>query len=111
MFLGVRSVYLLSLAYLAPRPSVALSVQQQYLGPSQPIPNPNTTGRNISTTLFAELEELSRVVDIAYCVGAAGIGIQKPFTCLGRCAEFPNFELVQVSALSSPPSDLRSALS
>ena len=109
MFLGVRSVYLLSLAYLAPRPSVGLSVQQ-YLGPSQPIPNLNATSRNVSTALFAELEELSRVVDIAYCVGAAGIGIQKPFTCLGRCAEFPNFELVQVSALSSPPSDLRSAL-
>jgi hypothetical protein len=52
---------------------------------------------SISTTLFAELEELSRIVDIAYCVGTAGLGIQKPFQCASRCGEFENFELVAVS--------------
>jgi hypothetical protein len=51
----------------------------------------------ISTELFAELEELSRIVDIAYCVGTAGLGIQKPFKCVSRCSEFENFELVTVS--------------
>jgi pimeloyl-ACP methyl ester carboxylesterase len=47
---------------------------------------------NISLTLFAELEELSRVVDISYCVGTTGIS--KPFSCASRCNEFPSFELV-----------------
>lgn len=50
--------------------------------------------RGISHQLFVELEELSRIVDIAYCVGNPGLGIGKPFSCWGRCDEFPNFELV-----------------
>jgi hypothetical protein len=48
--------------------------------------------RNLSIKLFAELEELSRIVDISYCVGLTGIF--KPFQCASRCAEFPDFELV-----------------
>ncbi|KAL3417844.1 lipase [Phlyctema vagabunda] len=47
---------------------------------------------NISLRLFAELEELSRIVDISYCVGTTGIA--KPFLCASRCDEFPSFELV-----------------
>jgi len=47
---------------------------------------------NISLQLFAELEELSRIVDISYCVGTTGIS--KPFQCASRCNEFPDFELV-----------------
>ncbi|CZT42845.1 related to triacylglycerol lipase [Rhynchosporium secalis] len=47
---------------------------------------------NISISLFAELEELSRIVDISYCVGLTGIS--KPFLCASRCNEFPDFELV-----------------
>ena len=54
------------------------------------------TDRNISTELFADLEELSRIVDISYCVGATGTGIQKPFLCASRCQDFPDFELVTV---------------
>lgn len=53
-------------------------------------------GRNVSTRLFAELEELSRIVDISYCVGVTGI--RQPFECAGRCAEFPGWELVDVSS-------------
>lgn len=49
---------------------------------------------NVSIDLFAELEELARIVDISYCVGTTGI--QKPFQCLGRCGEFEGFELVDV---------------
>jgi len=47
---------------------------------------------NVSIELFAELEELARIVDISYCVGMTGI--QKPFECLGRCGEFEGYELV-----------------
>ncbi|RDW77075.1 hypothetical protein BP6252_05128 [Coleophoma cylindrospora] len=47
---------------------------------------------NISLPLFAELEELARIVDISYCVGTTGIS--KPFQCASRCNDFPNFELV-----------------
>lgn len=53
----------------------------------------------ISQPLFWELEQLARVVDISYCVGTAGLGIQKPFQCPSRCADpdFERFELVTVS--------------
>ncbi|KAF2156854.1 alpha/beta-hydrolase [Myriangium duriaei CBS 260.36] len=44
--------------------------------------------------LYAELEELSRIVDISYCVGTANTGISKPFNCLSRCSAFPSFELI-----------------
>ncbi|KAF2266323.1 alpha/beta-hydrolase [Lojkania enalia] len=85
--------------------------------PILPQANNDTT---ISTELFAELEELARIVDISYCVGTAGLGIQKPFSCVSRCSEFENFELVTTwntgpllsdscgyIALSHPPSPPR----
>lgn len=50
----------------------------------------------VSRELFDSLEELSRLVDISYCVGTTGV--QEPFQCLSHCAEFPNLELVMVSA-------------
>src|SRR5271169_2806493 len=50
---------------------------------------------NVSIKLFAELEELARLVDIAYCVGVTGI--QAPFECASRCDEFPGYELIDVS--------------
>ena len=53
-----------------------------------------TFNHNISETLFNDLEELSRIVDISYCVGATGTGIQKPFLCASRCQDFPDFELL-----------------
>ncbi|GAP86145.1 putative triacylglycerol lipase [Rosellinia necatrix] len=46
----------------------------------------------ISVDLFASLERLSRLVDIAYCVGTTGI--RQPFSCLSRCKDFPSLELV-----------------
>ncbi|OAL06916.1 alpha/beta-hydrolase [Phaeosphaeriaceae sp. SRC1lsM3a] len=50
----------------------------------------------ISQDVFWQLEELARIVDIAYCVGTAGLGIQKPFQCPSRCADrdFETFELL-----------------
>lgn len=58
--------------------------------------NNNTS---VSTRLFVELEELARIVDISYCVGLTGLGIQKPFQCVSRCAEFEDFELLTVGLL------------
>ena len=52
------------------------------------------SNRNVSVELFTELEELARIVDISYCVGLTSFGILKPFRCLSRCSDFPNFELV-----------------
>ena len=60
-------------------------------GSSKPI-----TGQNISQDLYTEFEELARIADVSYCVGYSGI--QPPFKCLGRCAEFPTFQLVEVSS-------------
>ena len=52
------------------------------------------TDRNVSFPLFTELEELARIVDISYCVGLTSLGVNKPFKCLSRCSDFPDFELV-----------------
>ncbi|KAL8673709.1 MAG: hypothetical protein Q9168_001870 [Polycauliona sp. 1 TL-2023] len=59
------------------------------------IPDLAPFGSNISIELFDDLEELSRIVDIAYCVGTVGLGIQKPFLCASRCQDFKSFELVK----------------
>ncbi|KAL8954057.1 MAG: hypothetical protein Q9222_000114 [Ikaeria aurantiellina] len=56
---------------------------------------------NVSIELFNDLEEFSRIVDIAYCIGTAGLGIQKPFLCASRCQDFEHFELVKVSLVST----------
>ncbi|KAJ5585311.1 uncharacterized protein N7459_005111 [Penicillium hispanicum] len=45
----------------------------------------------VSSELFKSLEELSRLVDVSYCVGTTGV--QEPFECLSHCAEFPDLEL------------------
>lgn len=52
----------------------------------------HSESRNVSQALFDSLDELARIVDIAYCVGLTGI--QKPFQCLSRCDNFRGFELV-----------------
>ncbi|KAL1595829.1 hypothetical protein SLS60_009519 [Paraconiothyrium brasiliense] len=77
------------------------------------------TNDTITRELFFELEELARIVDISYCVGTAGLGIQKPFSCASHCGDedFKDFELVTAwntgplfsdscgyIALSHPPS-------
>lgn len=63
-------------------------------GKQTPLLSHGSNRVNVSATLFAELEELARIVDIAYCVGLASTGISKPFRCLSRCHDFPSFELV-----------------
>ncbi|KAI2629031.1 Alpha/Beta hydrolase protein [Xylaria nigripes] len=46
----------------------------------------------ISIGFFASLERISRLVDVAYCVGTTGIW--PPFSCVSRCRDFPSLELV-----------------
>ncbi|KAF5008210.1 hypothetical protein FDECE_5485 [Fusarium decemcellulare] len=63
----------------------------QHNGPvatSSEAPTPNS----ISVGLFATLERLSRLVDIAYCIGTTGV--RKPFDCVSRCNDFPSLSLV-----------------
>ncbi|KAF2441005.1 alpha/beta-hydrolase [Karstenula rhodostoma CBS 690.94] len=89
------------------------------LAQTNPSPRTNDT---ITRELFFELEELARIVDISYCVGTAGLGIQKPFSCASHCGDedFKDFELVTAwntgplfsdscgyIALSHPPSHPR----
>ena len=63
-----------------------------------PLLNPSLSSANTNVTqeLFNDLEELSRIVDISYCVGTTGLGISKPFECASRCSDpgFEGFELV-----------------
>ncbi|KAF2237612.1 alpha/beta-hydrolase [Viridothelium virens] len=59
-----------------------------------PLVDHATRNRSVSFQVFAELEELARLVDISYCVGLTGTGIQKPFKCISRCDDFQDFELV-----------------
>lgn len=68
--------------------------------PAQQVPllRHAANNRTVSAALFADLEELARIVDISYCVGLTGTGISKPFKCLSRCSEFPDFELLKVRA-------------
>ncbi|KID77449.1 uncharacterized protein G6M90_00g097260 [Metarhizium brunneum] len=56
-----------------------------------PSPNNESSPSSISTSLFADLERLSRLVDVSYCIGSTGV--HKPFQCLSRCKEFPGLSL------------------
>lgn len=70
------------------------------LGDAGQSPLLQASNDTITRELFFELEELARIVDIAYCVGTAGLGIQKPFDCASHCGDedFKTFELVTVCA-------------
>lgn len=61
------------------------------------IASPQNEPQPVPSELFNSLEELSRLVDIAYCVGTTGV--QEPFQCLSHCAEFPDLQLLTVSFL------------
>lgn len=64
------------------------------LHPNQkPIQLLHPSNQTIPRSLFNDLEELARIVDITYCVGTTDI--QSPFLCLSRCTDFPTFELIQ----------------
>lgn len=73
--------------------AILLSLMSLYFGGTA---TAQTGSNNVSQYLFNSLEELSRLVDISYCVGTTGV--QRPFQCLSRCDDFPDFELLTVSA-------------
>lgn len=85
MLLGYLFIHLSLLS-----PVLCLSQEQAPLIEQQAPAN-----HTIPPSLFADLEELSRIVDISYCVSDLGLGIKKPFSCPSRCKDFENFELVK----------------
>lgn len=87
----MRFLHLLSIAAAV---TTSYAVADHSQAPIPAILRHARTNRNVSAELFAELEELARIVDISYCVGLTSWGISKPFKCLSRCSEFPEFELV-----------------
>ncbi|CAN9182013.1 unnamed protein product [Alternaria alternata] len=91
---SLRGLFLYSFVLLA---SCAVTSRGGH-ATQQPLPDAQAArnGSLISQKLFWELEELARIVDISYCVGTAGLGIQKPFRCASRCGDrdFETFELV-----------------
>lgn len=59
----------------------------------EPLSGSNNTGEGgVSVALFSSLERMSRLVDVAYCVGTSGVS--KPFSCISRCKDFPSLSLV-----------------
>ena len=74
---------------------------------SSPRHAPTLFDRSVPKSLFFELEELSRLVAISYCVG--NTGIQEPFECLNHCSDFKGFALVTVHILSSNQHHITSA--
>ncbi|MBE3043474.1 lipase family protein [Candidatus Bathyarchaeota archaeon] len=52
----------------------------------------DTADKGVSIALFSSLERMSRLVDVAYCVGTSGVS--KPFRCISRCKDFPSLSLV-----------------
>ncbi|KAI0871437.1 Alpha/Beta hydrolase protein [Hypoxylon argillaceum] len=69
----------------------ASPILDQNLSASSQSERANVSG-GISPAFFASLERLSRLVDIAYCVGTTGI--RQPFSCISRCDDFPSLQLV-----------------
>jgi hypothetical protein len=84
---------LLLLALITVLVAAAAPVDHQQ-GHQVPLLQHGCTNRTVSADLFTELEELARIVDITYCVGLTSLGISKPFSCLSRCKDFPQFELI-----------------
>lgn len=85
-----RGLLLSSLVFLASFPGCHGDVAQS------PLLRGASNDTVVPPELFWELEQLARIVDISYCVGTAGLGIQKPFSCASRCADrdLETFELV-----------------
>ncbi|KAK2738264.1 hypothetical protein FQN57_007127 [Myotisia sp. PD_48] len=61
--------------------------------PGDTLRSDNNRTRGVSEALFNSLDELAKVVDIAYCVGVTGV--YQPFRCASWCHEFPDFELIK----------------
>ncbi|KAJ9138968.1 Alpha/beta-hydrolase [Coniochaeta hoffmannii] len=73
---------------LASLPASTASAGRQHPLP----PPPDVVPQSITPAFFSSLERLSRLVDIAYCVGTTGV--TPPFSCASRCRDFPSLRLV-----------------
>ncbi|OIW35039.1 alpha/beta-hydrolase [Coniochaeta ligniaria NRRL 30616] len=67
--------------------TVSATPEQQH-----PLQDADLSTQSISPRFFSSLERLSRLVDIAYCVGTTGVS--PPFSCASRCRDFPSLHLV-----------------
>ena len=88
MFIVIHLLYLVTLcaanfAFASPISDQDLALQGK---------RTTNASSGVSISFFASLERLSRLVDIAYCVGTTGI--RQPFSCISRCKDFPSLELV-----------------
>ena len=97
-------VGIITAALLANNPNTAFGIAEGLSCPavkggqissSCQLHEPEHHSGQISQTLFDELQELARLVDVSYCVGSTGL--REPFDCLNHCKEFGGFELVTVS--------------
>lgn len=84
MHLNLHHAALILASFPAPTTSTA---DQHPLSASHDV-----TPQSISPGFFSSLERLSRLVDIAYCVGTTGVA--PPFSCASRCRDFPSLRLV-----------------
>ena len=82
--------FLLSLSLLAPALADPLPITRNV---QERRPDGSGTGdKGVSVALFSSLERMSRLVDVAYCVGTSGVS--KPFSCVSRCKDFASLTLV-----------------
>ncbi len=75
----------------------SLWAQSLAAAPQEQHPIADDTGlatQAVSPSLFASLEPVLRLADIAYCVGMTGLGITPPFSCASKCKGFPTLRLV-----------------
>lgn len=74
-------------------PSLCASAALARIVPPHPVSPEESTRHTITSELYNSLHELARLVDVAYCVSTTGV--QKPFTCLSWCTQFPHLELLE----------------
>src|ERR1700712_5045594 len=86
MLPALPTILLLAQAVACLEPGSGTAQQLPLLKPNDEPP------AGISVRLFSHLERLSRLVDIAYCVGTTGLS--RPFDCASRCKDFPTLGLV-----------------
>lgn len=82
--------HLLSLILLAP--ALAEPIPATHHGQERLAGDNSTDDKGVSIAFFSSLERMSRLVDVAYCVGTSGVS--KPFNCISRCKDFPSLRLV-----------------
>jgi pimeloyl-ACP methyl ester carboxylesterase len=89
MHLSLRHTTLSLLSLLVSYTATASAIPEQH-----PLQDADLSTQSISPRFFYSLERLSRLVDIAYCVGTTGVS--PPFSCASRCRDFPSLHLFSI---------------